>query len=660
MVRVSGHAGLILMVLLGGAARGAVPEVPAAAFAALPQVSEVELSPDGHLLAWRDESGPVTKVVVYDIDAKSYRRTLTIDPSMTLRALLWADDSTLLIDLSQVQQLPAEQGRRRYTFFRTMSVDVDSGKTCMLLMSDSNQAWVTGAELIAWHTAEPHTVIMSTLDFSPNDEREETGTHISDTRADSGWIGELFQVDTRTGRGKLIGEGDQYTQDWVVDARGEPVARSEWRPKQQQYLIQARAGLAWRSIFERDDGQELTLYGLGSDGKSVFALGPSKEGWVRLWAIALDGSGEKQVSPDVPKDVIDVVYDHFSGVPTGVRFGGLDPQTSWLDPTAEVRVESVARAFPGREVSVYDHSQDGSRVLAEVQDRSHPPVYYLVDFRTHGATLVGEAYPALDAVTLGAVRTITYAARDGTAIPAYLTLPPGAAPTNLPMVVLPHGGPEEHDSPEFDWLAQFFAVRGYAVLQPQFRGSTGFGEAFRSAGRGQWGGLMQDDVTDGVKAMIHQGVADPHRICIVGASYGGYVALAGAAFTPDLYACAVSINGVSDLPAMLGYEKGQSGADSDAVAYWERDIGSESDSKVIDRSPVNSAAEFKAPVLLLHSTDDTVVPIVQSEEMADALGRLGQPVAFTQLQGDDHWLSKAATRLEVLVDTDRFVHQYLH
>ena len=335
------------------------------------------------------------------------------------------------------------------------------------------------------------------------------------------------------------------------------------------------------------------------------------------------------------------------------------PTTWWLDAAAQMRYESVARAFPGRVLTVYSRSEDGTRVLAEVEDRSHPPIYYLVDFKTHGATIVGDAYPGLDNVTLGSVRTITYPARDGVAIPAYLTLPPGLAPKNLPMVVLPHGGPEARDTVGFDWLAQFLAMRGYAVLQPQFRGSTGFGDAFRRAGEGQWGGLMQNDVTDGVKAMVGQGIADPHHICIVGASYGGYAALAGAAFTPKLYACAVSINGVSDLPMMLGYEKGQFGSDSDSVAYWQQDIGSQFDSKVANHSPVNSAADVAAPVLLLHSTNDTVVPILQSQEMASALERSGKPVSVVELRGDDHWLSNAATRLEVLNDTERFLHQYL-
>ena len=178
------------------------------------------------------------------------------------------------------------------------------------------------------------------------------------------------------------------------------------------------------------------------------------------------------------------------------------------------------------------------------------PLYYLVDFRAQDRDRRRDLSGARRAA-LGSIRITSFKARDGTQIPAYLTLPPGSEGKKLPLVVLPHGGPESRDWPQFDWWSQFLATRGYAVLQPQFRGSTGFGEAFRLAGRRQWGGLMQDDVTDGVQALISDGTADPGRVCIVGASYGGYAALAGATFTPQLYHCAASINGVSDLADML-------------------------------------------------------------------------------------------------------------
>jgi dipeptidyl aminopeptidase/acylaminoacyl peptidase len=255
------------------------------------------------------------------------------------------------------------------------------------------------------------------------------------------------------------------------------------------------------------------------------------------------------------------------------------------------------------------------------------------------------------------VRDLTYKARDGYEVPAYLTLPPSATAEQLPMVVLPHGGPESHDARSFDFAAQFLASRGYAVLQPQFRGSTGFGAAHRKAGYRQWGKLMQDDVTDGVRAMIDQGIADPKSVCIAGFSYGGYAALAGAAFTPELYACAISVNGVSDLLGMLGHERRLTGDESDTLAYWKEHIGTIGSPDIAAKSPARAAGNVRAPVLLMHGKDDSVVPIDQSQRMIKALG--GAPHQFIELPGEDHWLSRSATRIRVLAEMERFLGKHL-
>jgi len=287
-------------------------------------------------------------------------------------------------------------------------------------------------------------------------------------------------------------------------------------------------------------------------------------------------------------------------------------------------------------------------------------VYYLMDFRARRTEIVGETYPALATVALGSIRITSFKARDGTQIPAYLTLPPGSDGKRLPLVVLPHGGPELRDWPQFDWWSQFLATRGYAVLQPQFRGSTGFGEAFRLAGRRQWGGLMQDDVTDGVRALISDGTADPGRVCIVGASYGGYAALAGATFTPQLYRCAASINGVSDLADMLQWVQSRGGSQSDSLAYWHESIGQHSNPKIVQNSPVHAADRVIGPVLIMYSADDTVVAPSQSENMARALKEAGKDVTLVKLDGDDHWLSHGATRVQMLQQLEKFLGAQLH
>jgi len=225
-------------------------------------------------------------------------------------------------------------------------------------------------------------------------------------------------------------------------------------------------------------------------------------------------------------------------------------------------------------------------------------------------------------------------------------------------VVLAHGGPAARDTQDFDWWAQAFASQGYAVLQANFRGSS-LGYKFTSEGFGEWGRKMQTDLSDGVKYLADQGIVDPARVCIAGGSYGGYAALAGAAFTPDLYRCAVSVNGIGNLPAMLGYQKEHSGAESNSLAYWRDHIGPSTDAKVIAKSPTKAAAQITIPVMLMHAANDTIVPESQSREMLRELEKLKKPVTFVALDGEDHWLSQSGTRVRMLKELEKFLSAQL-
>jgi dipeptidyl aminopeptidase/acylaminoacyl peptidase len=256
------------------------------------------------------------------------------------------------------------------------------------------------------------------------------------------------------------------------------------------------------------------------------------------------------------------------------------------------------------------------------------------------------------------VRVATYSARDGRPIKALLTLPRGREPKNLPLIVLPHDGPASHDEAGFDWMAQAFASRGYAVLQPQFRGSSGFGWNFESAGFGEWGRKMQTDLSDGVRALASQGFIDPKHVCIVGASYGGYAALAGVTLEQGVYRCAVSVAGLSDLRKFLGGPKADA-EHSSTVRYWDRFMGAKDPKDpVLDQiSPASHAAAASAPILLIHGKDDTVVPIEQSEIMERALRGANKPVEFVALKSEDHWLSREATRMQMLQATVAFLEK---
>ncbi len=222
----------------------------------------------------------------------------------------------------------------------------------------------------------------------------------------------------------------------------------------------------------------------------------------------------------------------------------------------------------------------------------------------------------------------------------------------LPLVVLPHGGPHARDTMEFNYQAQFLANRGYGVFQPNFRGSTGYGQRFMEAGYGEWGGKMQDDITDGVRYLIRQGIANPKRICIMGGSYGGYAALMGGIKTPDLYRCVISINGVTDL-GMLRTQTRRSTAEqfqriSLGKAWDDRDEQKR-------RSPTDNARAFKAPVLLIHGKDDLVVEYDQARQME----RANKKVTFVTLDGEDHYLSRGETRLAALTAVEKFLARHL-
>jgi dipeptidyl aminopeptidase/acylaminoacyl peptidase len=255
------------------------------------------------------------------------------------------------------------------------------------------------------------------------------------------------------------------------------------------------------------------------------------------------------------------------------------------------------------------------------------------------------------------VRAIAFKARDGLDLTGYLTIPRGRAAKALPLVVLPHGGPAERDTPGFDWWAQGLASRGYAVLQVNYRGSEGLGWGLLSAGFGQWGRKMQTDLSDGVRYLVGQGYVDPARVCIVGGSYGGYAALAGASLDTGVYRCAASVAGVADPAKMVSWDLSKESHSGAAATrrYWTRYMGA---ADTLDQiSPVKHIDKITIPILLVHGKDDTVVSYDQSVMMADALRRAGKPVEFVTLPGEDHWLSRGATRLEMLKAVTAFLEK---
>jgi dipeptidyl aminopeptidase/acylaminoacyl peptidase len=268
---------------------------------------------------------------------------------------------------------------------------------------------------------------------------------------------------------------------------------------------------------------------------------------------------------------------------------------------------------------------------------------------------VGKVYDGIDESM--ETKRITYAAADGFKIPAYLTLPAGRPPTKLPLIVFPHGGPAARDTADFGWWAQAMASRGYAVLQPQFRGSA-LDRQFVAAGFGEWGRKMQTDLSDGVRYLEKEGTIDPKRVCIVGGSYGGYAALAGVTLDPGIYRCAVSVAGISDLKRFLEWVNSRDRVGAHiSQRYWDRFMGVENykDLNLDAISPIKHIDAVTVPVLLIHGRDDTVVPFEQSDVMLSALKKAGKSVELVTLKKEDHWLSRGETRLQMLTSSVAFL-----
>ena len=642
---------LVLLVALGAESHGAAaPE----AYGNLEAVSTVMLNPSGERVAWVANDGKSTQITVLELATRQTLRSFVVEPGFKVRDIEWADNDHMLFAVSATLTSTRRRWPSRLELLRWLVGDVSTGNM-QLLLTEGNKRVLGGSQLVRRQIDRPGTLIMSSLDFAPQAQGTEIGTRLGGKRRDSGYQLNVFEISTLDGKSKLIDNGSPFTVEWLADANGAAVARSEWNPEFRRFSVLVKKGNNWSRALEVENGGNSYIAGLIENDTAVALVSQNGQARTALWAVPLDGSPVRKLLEDPQLDIEAVSLDPHDRHPVAVRLSGADRSYRWLDPALEKRSASLGRLFPGRDARLVSRSADNKRVIARVSGGATPTTYYLIDYTTKKADIVGEEYPALADQPQGSVREFQYKARDDYSLFGYLTIPAGKEEKNLPLVVLPHGGPESNDTPDFDWWSQFMASRGYAVLRPQFRGSTGLGEAHQLAGRGQWGLRMQDDISDGVKALVAQGIVDPKRVCIMGASYGGYAALAGVTFTPELYACAVSVSGVSELTEMLAYEEKMGGEESNSSYYWKDSIGSRDDARVGQRSPARYASKVRVPVLLLHGTNDSVVPFAQSQMMANALKAAGVPHQLIALDGEDHWLSGSAARIRMLTEIEKFL-----
>jgi len=347
----------------------------------------------------------------------------------------------------------------------------------------------------------------------------------------------------------------------------------------------------------------------------------------------------------------------------GFNLDGFVEDVYFLDQALQSKWESVKAAFKGQKVRLASRDKANLKWIVWVSGPGDSGHYFLIDLGARQAIPLGARYPDIPSDQVGRFDWVDYKAKDGKALKALVTLPPGLTFDSVrsrPAIVLPHGGPQGRDYFGFDWWAQALASRGYVVIQPQFRGSGGYGQAFEREGWGQWGRLMQTDVSDALKAMVDKGWVDAGRVCIVGWSYGGYATMAGVTLQNGIYRCAAAGAGVYDLNAMLVWTRERTGKLSGTQRYWKTSMAlkSESDPAGILVSPAKNAANVTVPVLLIHGRQDTTVPIEQSEEMASALRSAGKHVEYVVLENETHHIETGSLRIKMLEAMIGFVLKY--
>ncbi|KQM17560.1 peptidase S9 [Novosphingobium sp. Leaf2] len=629
----------------------------AARFGALPAVEHVSLSPDGTKISliMRQPDGR-SLLAVLDTEKGSDLKGIMGSPSIDaqLRRCEWVTDGRLVCIVS----VQAEMYGKRLTFTRPLAVDADGRNVMQLAQRPTDRSTgvaIYGGEVIDTNLVKPGHVLM-TQNFVPE---TKTGSIIQNN---SDGIG-VQDIDVVSGARRTVEPGRRQARTYISDGHGtvrvmgqiqaqdsgmmtgrelffyRTLDSREWKPLSQA-ISADNTSTGFRP--EAVDAQKNIVYGFDNDAG----------GLTGLYSVALDGSQRKELVLSRPGvDVDDLMVFGRSRRVVGASYATDRRVAEYFDPVLNKLSQALMKVLPGAPaISFIDASADENKIVILASSDTNPGVFYLYDRKSHHLSQIIPYRPNLTGAKLAEMKPITFPAADGTMIPAYLTLPPGSSGRNLPAIVMPHGGPSARDEWGFDWLVQFFAARGYAVLQPNYRGSSGYGaDWYQHNGFKSWK-VAINDVDDAGRWLIKQGIAAPDKLGIVGWSYGGYAALQSQVVDPDLYKAVVAIAPVTDLAALR--EESQGFVDYNVV---DQAIGR--GPHIEAGSPARHAAAFKSPVLLFHGNRDQNVNVSESRLMNSRLRGAGKQVEYVEFDGLDHQLGSAEARTKLLFESDAFLRK---
>lgn len=617
-------------------------QIPLEAFAKPPDIAQVILSPDGKHVAWlrRVSVGERlgTEISMANLE-KKVGKVLgfgSVD-KFVVNWITWAGNKHVLMSA----RFPEVRYGVPTTETRLISLNIETGVNGSVL----GHGFLRSKRRVPQFQDQ-------IVDLLDSDEDQ----ILLAASFESAGASEVLRVNLNDGRTKRVVRDRPNTFDWVTD-RQERVRIAVQR-KETVYKIMHRAvdTKKWKTLWRFESFADDQVWPLGfAKDPDLLYVNAYHDGRKAIFKVDLR-------DPELQKELVfshptydaagGLIYSNVSGEVVGTRFSANGGFTFWDDDLSLLQ-QGVDAALPDTSNKIYSLSDDERKYVVLATSDTEPGTYYVGDRDKTSLDYIASRYADIDAKLLSEKRKVKYEARDGLQIEGYVTVPQGAANEPLPTIIFPHGGPISFDDGGFDYWTQFFASRGYAVLQMNFRGSSGYGYEFMKSGLKSWGLEMQNDVEDGTRWMIDNGIADPEKICVVGGSYGGYAALMEAARNPDLYNCAISFAGVTDVAYLVRSNRRYTN-----YQVVREQIGSDY-SELRDRSPLHLSKQINIPVLLGHGTEDRSVRVTHSRRMHRALEKDGKSVTYLEFEDGDHYLSNEEHRIGFFRAMDTFLKTHL-
>lgn len=606
----------------------------AAAFARLPLINGPKISPNGERILFSTQSGGKTIVAFRGI-ADSRLNPIVLPDRLDLNWYRWASDTRILISVSQTVRWFDSEARRSYL------LSVDTATLKPIFVGRDNQG-LEGDDLLYVDPSGDWALL--SIQRTPYD------------------YPSVFKAWLDTGKVSQVQSPSNNIWEWFADNKGAvrmgiTFAANSWTLF---YRPTAEGDLKKLATIRYDDENGSGLIEAirvisGSD--QGFALSVADNGRYALhrYNYVTQTVGELVYS-DPEHDVTDFDLAD-DGSLSAVYYADERPRVHWFDPAQQQVQEAIDKALGAKHGALVSRSRNGKVKIVHVGGSNDPGGYYVFDESVGTMFLVARTNESIQPARLSPAKYVSYKARDGLTIHGNLTLPKGRDAKGLPLIILPHGGPYGvRDMLSYDVEVQFLASRGYAVLQPNFRGSAGYGEAHSKAGEGAIGRQMQDDLDDGMDWLVQQGIVDPARVCVIGASYGGYAALWAVTRNPDRYRCAASFAGVTDWRRILKYDaKFFSRA---GIRKWRSTIQGEEDFNLDSVSPLMQAKQLTRPVLVAQGLEDAIVPAQQAKLYVEALQTAGKDFEYVTYEKEGHGFDDPANLTDWLKRLETFLAKH--